>query len=118
MREDSQVELFKFSQKNNQRVGSVPPTLVFQIKESEQITGCVVGHVTSAQRKEILFTCFSGAVKSLVDRKQARRLGTTTEDTTQLIDAQIKQEKSSKLTALQQEVQKLEQKLAQEEQKL
>ena len=64
------------------------------------ITGCTIGHVTSAARKEILFTCFSGAIKSLVDRRQARKIGATTEDTSQLTDAQIKQEKSVKLTAL------------------
>ena len=94
------------------------PTLVYQTRESETITGCVVGHVTSAARREILFTCYSGVVKSLVDRKQARKLGATTEDTSQLTEVQIKQEKTAKADHLQDEIAKLEQKLALEEQKV
>ncbi len=74
-----------------------------------------MGHITSAARKEILFSCYSGAIKSLVDRKQARKLGTMTEDTTQMTDAQIKKEKSAKTTALQDEIKMLEKKIALEE---
>jgi hypothetical protein len=94
------------------------PVLACQLKDTESITGFVVGNVTSAVRKEVLFTCYSGAVKSLVDRRQARKLGTTTEDTKQMTDAQIKQEKSAKFTVLTSEVAKLEQKLEQEEHKV
>ena len=50
-------------------MGSSSPILVFETKDSETITGCVIGNVTSAARREVLFTCYSGAVKSLVDRK-------------------------------------------------
>jgi len=66
-------------------------------------------------RREILFTCYSGAVKSLVDRRQARKLGATTEDTSLATDAQIKQEKSAKLASLKNEVAQLEQRALIEE---
>lgn len=88
------------------------------MKDTEVITGITVGHVTSAARREVLFTCYSGAIKSLVDKRQARKLGATTEDTSQMTEAQIKQEKSAKLNVLTAEIAKLEQKAAQEEQKV
>lgn len=73
--------------KAGQNTGMSQPVLVFETKDSETITGCVIGHVTSVVRREILFTCYSGAIKSLVDKRQARKLGATTEDTTQASDA-------------------------------
>ena len=94
------------------------PDIVFLTKDTEVITGIVVGHITSAIRKEIMFSCYSGAVKSLVDKRQAKKIGATTEDTSQLTDAQIKQEKSAKLNVLTTEIAKLEQKAALEEQKV
>ncbi len=118
VREDSYIEIYKFTPRQNQQVGVSQPALVFQTKDNETITGCVIGHVTSAARSEILFTCYSGAIKSLVDRRQAKKLGATTEDTSQVTDAQIKQEKTAKLSALQSEVAKLEQKVALEEKKV
>lgn len=69
VREDSSIEIYKFSPRQNQAVATSQPSLVYQIKDSETITGCVVGNVTSAARAEILFTCYSGAIKSLVDRR-------------------------------------------------
>ena len=94
------------------------PDIVFEVKDSEVITGITVGHVTSAVRREVLFTCYSGVIKSLVDKRQARKLGATTEDTAQMSEAQIKQEKSDKLNVLTQEIAKLEQKAEQEEKKV
>ena len=113
VREDSVIEIYKFnpSRQEGQVVGQSAPILVFETKDSETITGCVVGNVTSAARKELLFTCYSGAVKSLVDRRQAKRLGATTEDTNQLTDAQLKQEKTTKAAALATEVTALEQRV-------
>ena len=63
---------------------------MFTIKEQDVVTGVVVGHITSATKKEILFSCYSGAIKTLVDRKHAKRLGTLTEDSSALTDAQLK----------------------------
>ena len=87
IREDSTFELYKFSPPPGQHTAASQPSLVSFIKDSETVTGSIVGNITSAARREILFTCYSGAVKSLVDRRQARKLGATTEDTTQITDA-------------------------------
>ena len=90
---------------------------MFETRESDTITGCVIGHITNGARTEILFTCYSGTVKSLMDRRLARKLGAAAEDTTKVTDAQINKEKQTKLTSLQKEVAALEQKAAQEEEK-
>lgn len=57
---------------------------MFTIKESEVVTGVAIGHITSAVKKEILFSCFSGAIKTLVDKKHAKKLGSITEDASTL----------------------------------
>ena len=54
--------------------------MVFETKEHDTITGLVVGNVTNTKHKEILFTCYSGALKSLVSKKQMTKMGTLTED--------------------------------------
>lgn len=69
VREDSSIEIYKFTVRAGQPTGTTDPTLVFEARDTESITGCVVGHVTSAVRSEILFTCYSGDIKSLVDRR-------------------------------------------------
>lgn len=46
-----------------------------------------VGNFTSSQKQEIIFTCFSGAIKSVLERKHAKRLGAMTEDTAGLTEA-------------------------------
>ena len=48
-----------------------------------------VGNFTSAIRKEILISCFSGAIKTLVDKKHAKKLGTLTEDAINMSEAQL-----------------------------
>ena len=63
VRDDSTIELHEFSD------FTTPPTLIFQTKETDTITGLVIGHVTNTKYREILFTCYSGAVKSLVSKK-------------------------------------------------
>ena len=90
VREDSTIEIYKFTQRQGQQIGLSQPDIVFEVKDSEVITGITVGHVTSAARREVLFTCYSGVIKSLVDKRQARKLGATTEDTTQMTEVQIK----------------------------
>lgn len=91
-------------------------TLVFVHKESETITGLDIGFITSATKKEILFTCFSGAVKSLVDRKAAKKFGTNTEaaQTTE----QAKKEKEQKLQELKKQVFDLQTKAETEQKKI
>lgn len=69
VREDSSIEIYKFTVRAGQPIGVTEPSLVFEVKDTEAITGCVVGHITGAARSEILFTCYSGDVKSLVDRR-------------------------------------------------
>jgi hypothetical protein len=49
---------------------------MFEAKEKETITGVVVGNVSSTRFTEVLFSCFNGAVKSLVHRKQLAKMGT------------------------------------------
>ena len=62
-REDGTIELYHID--NQIRAA----TLVHEMRETETVTGIDVGFITSATKKEILYTCFSGAVKSLIDRK-------------------------------------------------
>ena len=73
---------------------------MFETRDSDTITGCVVGNITNGARVEILFTCYSGTIKALMDRRLARKLGAAVEDTSKVTDAQIKQEKQTKLAAL------------------
>ena len=70
---------------------------MFSIKEKEAITGVAIGNITSAMRKEILISCFSGAIKTLLDKKHAKRLGTLTEDAINMTEAQLNQEKLKKM---------------------
>ena len=73
-RDDGSIELYWFEEK------SASANLVFETKQDETITGLACGFITSATKKEIIFTCFSGAVKSIIDKKAVKRLGTLQED--------------------------------------
>ena len=53
---------------------------MFETKDTDTITGIVIGNISNTKHKEILFTCYSGAVKSLVNKKQFVKMGTLTED--------------------------------------
>ena len=75
--------------------------------EKETITGVACGYITSTQRVEVLFSCFSGAIKSLVDRKQAKKHGTKTDDVSQLTDQQVHKEKLQKQEDLKTDIFKL-----------
>jgi hypothetical protein len=46
-----------------------------------------VGNITNSVKREIILSCYSGAIKTLVDKKHAKRLGTMTEDSSTLTDA-------------------------------
>jgi hypothetical protein len=53
----------------------------FETKENdEQITGLAIGLVTSPKQPEIVYTCYSGSVKSVCDRKVAKKLGVAVDD--------------------------------------
>lgn len=97
-RDDGSIELYWI----NDSFSSAE--LVFQTKEKETITGIGVGFITSVKSKEIVFSCYSGAIKSLVDRKHAKKLGTMTEDTTAMTSAQLTKEKLAKQQALEKEI--------------
>ena len=62
--------------------------IVFQKRiDQDTITGVAVGNITNSMKREIILSCYSGAIKTLVDKKHAKRLGTITEDSSTLTDA-------------------------------
>lgn len=74
VRDDSFIEIHALQDISSR------PTLVFETKEKETITGVVVGNITSVKYKEVLFSCYSGAVKSIVHKKHISKMGTLSED--------------------------------------
>lgn len=74
VRDDSTLEIYSLTDVN------VPAQLEYEVKESETITGLVVGNITSSRFKEIMISCYSGAIKSLVHKKQLAKMGTLNED--------------------------------------
>lgn len=87
IRDDSAIEIFSLKDLKDRAI------LQYETKESETITGVIVGNVTSPNFKEILFTCYSGAVKSLVHRRHIEKMGTLTEDALKLTQQQVESEK-------------------------
>ena len=77
-----------------------------------------MGNITNTARREILISCYSGAIKTLVDRKHAKKLGTLTEDSNAMTEAQIMKEKEQKLQALKSDVVKMQSIAEHEEMKL
>lgn len=62
-REDGMIEVYTYTQ-------SKEPVLVFEYREgNERITGITTGYVTSPKLPEILYSCYSGTIKSICDRK-------------------------------------------------
>jgi hypothetical protein len=54
---------------------------VFEYRESdEQITGLTFGFITSPKVPEIIYSCYSGTIKSICERKLAKKLGIATEE--------------------------------------
>ena len=117
VREDSSIEIYSLGARQGQVAGIAEPAMVFETRDSDTITGCVIGHITNGARSEILFTCYSGNIKSLMDKRMARKLGAAAEDTSKVTDAQVNKEKATKLTSLKAEVEALEKKAALEEEK-
>ena len=98
VRDDNSIELYVIEDQN------LPGQLVFETKEHETITGLVIGNISNTKHKEILITCYSGAVKSLVNKKQMLKMGTLTEDTSNLTSQQIHDEQQQKMKVLQNEI--------------
>lgn len=44
------------------------------------MTGIAVGFVTSQKHPEVILTCYSGAVKSICERKAAKKIGLAAEE--------------------------------------
>ena len=102
-REDGVIEIFTYTQRQE-------PVLVYEYKEpDEQITGLTYGFITSPKVPEVIYTCYSGAIKSICERKTAKKLGIATEEE---IDSQpvmqSKKETSLKISQLETEVAKLQ----------
>jgi hypothetical protein len=90
VRDDSLIELHRLD-------GFDRPNLQFEMRDPETITGVAAGNISSTTYTELLFTCYSGAVKSLVQKKQLARMGTLTEDTDKMTKVQVDDEKQKKL---------------------
>ena len=103
LQEDGVIEIFTYTQRQE-------PVLVFEYKEpDEQITGLTYGFITSPKVPEVIYTCYSGAIKSICERKTAKKLGIATEED---VDSQpvmqSKKETSLKISQLENEVAKLQ----------
>jgi hypothetical protein len=85
------VEVYKLPVRGN---SYMPAELVLEKRVAgETVTGMVVGNVTSSSKREVLISCYSGAIMTLVDRRHAKRMGTLTEDAMALTEDQAKKEK-------------------------
>lgn len=102
-REDGSIEIYSFTEK-------IQAQCEYECKEQdEQITGLAVGFVTSAKHPELIYSCYSGAVKSICERKASKKVGVAVDDNAVveqddgLEDVQqtpIVQEKKQKLTKI------------------
>ena len=73
-RESGEIEVFTYSEKQE-------ADLVWQHRETEEaVTGLAVGNITSSQKKEILYSCFSGVIKSICNRTNAKQIGVAGEE--------------------------------------
>ena len=85
---------------------------MFECRDAnEQITGVAAGYITSPKQPEIIYSCYSGQIKSICDRKNIRKLGLAMdEDQTQAqqSEPQQKKEKQKKIESLQEQVLDLE----------
>lgn len=53
---------------------------MFETKEAQEaITGIAVGNITSPAKKEIIYSCYSGVIKSICHRSNAKTIGLATE---------------------------------------
>ena len=96
-RESGEIEIYVYSEK-------LEADLVWQHRESEEaITGLAVGNITSSQKKEILYSCFSGAIKSICNRANARQIGVAGEEPEAKPET-TKKEQLNKMQELQKEI--------------
>lgn len=73
-REDGMIEVYTYNSKSH-------PELVYETRENdEKITGIAVGLFTSPKHPEIIYSCYSGAVKSICDRKTAKKIGVAADE--------------------------------------
>lgn len=81
---------------------------MFETKESQQtVTGTAVGNITNSTKKEILYSCYSGVVKSICPRHAAKQIGVS-ENEVAIKPEVAKQEQEKQITELNQEIQDLE----------
>lgn len=72
-RDSGEIEVYSYSE-------SSEAELVFETKEAhEAITGIAVGNITSPAKKEIIYSCYSGVIKSICHRSNAKTIGLATE---------------------------------------
>lgn len=95
-REDGLIEVYTYSPKET-------PTLVYETRETdEKITGIAVGLFTSPKHPEIIYTCYSGAVKSVCERKAAKKIGVSADEDAVKQTHKVEQgEKQAKIEDLQ-----------------
>lgn len=62
-RDDGSIEIYSYDDKSS------VPTLRFETKIQESITGIDVGLITTPNKQEILISTYSGKILSLVDSK-------------------------------------------------
>lgn len=60
-RDDGSIEIYSFEYR------SPVASLRFETKVTESITGIEVGFITNSTRQEILISCYSGKIMSLVE---------------------------------------------------
>ena len=68
-RDDGSVEIYAYV------LGNVFPSLCYECKIKSTITAIDVGHVTMANSKDILLSCYDGKIISLIDTKKFKKQG-------------------------------------------
>jgi hypothetical protein len=55
--------------------------MVWNYNETEEaVTGITLGNITSSAKREILYSCFSGVIKSICNRGNAKQIGVAGEE--------------------------------------
>ena len=81
--------------------------MVWQYRETEEaVTGITLGNITSSQRREILYSCFSGMIKSICNRANAKQIGVAGEEP-DLKPEVAKKEQNNKIQELNKEIEQL-----------
>lgn len=73
-REDGSIEVYSFSEKMQAQIE-------YETRDSdEQVTGIAVGFVTSPKQPEVIYACYSGAIKSICERKMVKKIGVAVDE--------------------------------------